>query len=364
MTALLLDRLTVNYGATRAIGDFTLAIGEAELVALLGPSGCGKTTVLKVVAGLLAPASGDVRFDGVSVLHIPAERRRATMVFQKPLLFPHMTVAENVGFGLKMRRLKKDEITARVAQALQLVRLEGYERRKPHELSGGQEQRVTLARALVTEPRVLLLDEPFSALDENLRGEMRLLVRELQQRLRITTIFVTHDQREALAVTDRIALLLDGRIEQEGEPRDLLLAPSSAQAARFFGWTLLAGERSSQMVRTAAGGLKLPHAEGAGSCYVAFRPENARLCACGELEGALRGRLVSLIDYGARWQWRVRLSGGEVLESDQTKMTCECHPRAGDEIKLIVPESAVKCFAAQDQVETSDIGTAGTADLH
>jgi len=154
MTALLLDRLTVNYGATRAIGDFTLAIDEAELVALLGPSGCGKTTVLKVVAGLLAPASGDVRFDGVSVLPIPAERRRATMVFQKPLLFPHMTVAENVGFGLKMRRLKKDEIAARVAQALQLVRLEGYERRKPHELSGGQEQRVTLARALVTEPRV------------------------------------------------------------------------------------------------------------------------------------------------------------------------------------------------------------------
>ncbi|HEY6400508.1 MAG TPA: ABC transporter ATP-binding protein, partial [Blastocatellia bacterium] len=195
MTAIRLDRLTVNYGATRALGDFTMAIDEAELVALLGPSGCGKTTVLKVVAGLLAPASGDVRFDGVSVLPVPAERRGAAMVFQKPLLFPHMTVAENVGFGLKMRRLKKDEIADRVAQALRLVKLEGYERRKPHELSGGQEQRVTLARALVTEPRALLLDEPFSALDENLRGEMRTLVRELQQRLRITTIFVTHDQR-------------------------------------------------------------------------------------------------------------------------------------------------------------------------
>src|SRR5262245_57282401 len=249
MTALLLDRLTVNYGATRALSDLTLTINEAELVALLGPSGCGKTTVLKVVAGLLAPASGDVRFDGVSVLPIPAERRRATMVFQKPLLFPHMTVAENVGFGLKMRRMKKDEIAPRVAEALKMVKLEGYERRRPHELSGGQEQRVTLARALITEPRVLLLDEPFSALDENLRGEMRLLVRELQQRLRITTIFVTHDQREALAVADRIALLLDGRIEQFGEPRELLLNPYSARAARFFGWILLEGERKDRTVK-------------------------------------------------------------------------------------------------------------------
>src|SRR5262245_32949348 len=225
MTALLLDRLTVNYGATRALGEFTLAARDAELIALLGPSGCGKSTALKVVAGLLTPANGDVFFDGVSVLKVPAERRGAAMVFQKPLLFPHLTVAENIGFGLKMRRLKKDEISARVAQALEWTQLEGYERRKPNELSGGQEQRVALARALVTEPRVLLLDEPFSALDENLRGEMRLLVRELQQRLRITTIFVTHDRREAMAVADRIALLLDGRIAQSGAPRDLLLNP-------------------------------------------------------------------------------------------------------------------------------------------
>jgi ABC-type Fe3+/spermidine/putrescine transport system ATPase subunit len=345
MTALLLDRLTVNYGPTQALGDFTLAIDEAELVALLGPSGCGKTTALKVVAGLLAPASGDVRFDGVSVLPIPAERRGATMVFQKPLLFPHMTVAENVGFGLKMRRLKKDEIDARVAQALRLVRLEGYERRRPHELSGGQEQRVTLARALVTEPRVLLLDEPFSALDENLRGEMRLLVRELQQRLRITTIFVTHDQREAMAVADRIALLLDGRIEQSGEPRDLLLNPRSARAARFFGWTILSGDCNGQRAPAVAGDLKLPHTGKAGQCYIAFRPENVRLCACEEHSGSLTGRLEFLIDYGLRWQWRVRLPGGEIIEADQEHQPCECQPRVGDEIKLFLPESAFRCYA-------------------
>lgn len=346
MTTLLLDRLTVNYGATRALSDFTLAINEAEVVALLGPSGCGKTTALKVVAGLLSPASGDVRFDGASVLQIPAERRGATMVFQKPLLFPHMTVAENVGFGLRMRRLKKDEIVTRVAQALRLVRMEGYERRKPHELSGGQEQRVTLARALVTEPRVLLLDEPFSALDENLRGEMRLLVRELQQRLRITTIFVTHDQREAMAVADRIALLLDGRIEQFGAPRDLLLNPHSARAARFFGWNLLSGACNGQTVSTAAGDLKLPHTGEAAQCYVAFRPENVWLCACKEYGGSLTGRLEFLIDYGQRWQWRVRLPGGEVIEADQERQPCECQPRVGDEIKLFLSESAIRRYAA------------------
>src|SRR5262245_45558251 len=345
MTAILLDRLTVNYGATRALGDFTMAIDEAELVALLGPSGCGKTTVLKVVAGLLAPASGDVRFDAVSVLRIPAERRGAAMVFQKPLLFPHMTVAENVGFGLKMRRLKKDEIADRVAQALRLVRLEGYERRKPHELSGGQEQRVTLARALVTEPRALLLDEPFSALDENLRGEMRMLVRELQQRLRITTIFVTHDRREAMAVADRIALLLDGRIAQSGAPRDLLLNPHSPRAARFFGWTILSGDRNGQTAPASAGDLKLPYTDEAGQCYVAFRSENVRLCACKEHGGSLTGGLESLIDYGARWQWRVRLPGGEVIEADQERQPCECQPRVGDEIKLFLPESAIRCYA-------------------
>ncbi len=359
MTTLLLDRLTADYGATRALGDFTLKVNDGELVALLGPSGCGKTTALKIVAGLLTPTSGDVLFDGASVLPIPAERRGATLVFQKPLLFPHLTVAENIGFGLKMRRMKKDEIAARVAQAAQWMRLEGFERRKPHELSGGQEQRVALARALVTEPRVLLLDEPFSALDENLRGEMRLLVRELQQRLRITTIFVTHDQREALAVADRIALLLDGRIEQYGEPRDLLLNPRGARAARFFGWKILSGERSGRIVNltpAAAGELKLSHTGEAGQCYVAFRPEDVRLCACKEQDRNLKGRLESLIDFGARWQWRVRLHGGEVLEAEQANPPCECRPRVGDEIQLFLPENAVKCFAANDESGQQDSG--------
>ncbi|HMV87959.1 MAG TPA: ABC transporter ATP-binding protein [Blastocatellia bacterium] len=325
MTEMTIEHLSVSYGETQALRDFTLTIRAGELVALLGPSGCGKSTVLKVVAGLLAPGGGEVLFDGVSILPTPAERRGATMVFQKPLLFPHLTVAENVAFGLKMRRMNKAEIARRVAEALQWVRLEGYERRKPNELSGGQEQRVSLARALVTEPRVLLLDEPFSALDENLRGEMRQLVRELQQRLRITTIFVTHDQREAFAVADRVALLLDGRIEQAGAPRDLLLEPASAAAAKFFGWKLLPGE---------------------GQSVAAFRPESARLCVCDGTAGALTGKLEALLDLGVRRQWRVRLAGGELLEAEQLSAPCECLPRVGDDIQLVLPENALRRYSS------------------
>ncbi|MFN0086326.1 MAG: ABC transporter ATP-binding protein [Blastocatellia bacterium] len=345
MTSLRLDRLSVSYGATRALRDFTLAIEAAELVMLLGPSGCGKTTVLKAVAGLLAPDGGDVRFDGASVLPIPAEARGAAMVFQKPLLFPHMTVAENIGFGLKMRRMKRAEITARIGQAMQWVRLEGYERRRPHELSGGQEQRVALARALIVEPRVLLLDEPFSALDENLRGEMRMLVRDLQRRLRITTLFVTHDQREALAIADRIALLLDGRIEQSGEPRDLLLMPASPRAARFFGWALLPGEREGEIIRTPAGAL--PGTGAANSCVIGFRPENARLHAAADPAGQLDGYLEALIDYGARRQWRVRLTGGEIVEGDQVAAESSPLPAPGEPIRLSVPREALRCFPGE-----------------
>ncbi|MCA9784892.1 MAG: ABC transporter ATP-binding protein, partial [Candidatus Cloacimonetes bacterium] len=178
--------------------------------ALLGPSGCGKTTTMRMLAGLLQPSSGDIRFEGKSVMAVPPERRGAVMVFQKHLLFPHMSVAENIGFGLKMRGMGKAEIARRVGAMLALVQLPGYEKRRPHQLSGGQQQRVALARALVIEPTVLLLDEPLANLDANLRLEMRKLIRNLQQELNITTFFVTHDQEEAVMLADRVALMVDG----------------------------------------------------------------------------------------------------------------------------------------------------------
>jgi ABC-type Fe3+/spermidine/putrescine transport system ATPase subunit len=327
-TALTLDRLTAGYGEDPVLRDFTLDVAGGELVALLGPSGCGKTTVLKIIAGLLQPVSGEVRFNGESVLRVPAEKRGAVMVFQKPLLFPYLTVAENVAFGLKMRR--SDKIRERVSEMVRLLQLEGYEARRPSELSGGQEQRVALARALVTEPRVLLLDEPFSALDENLRTELRLQIRELQKRLGITTIFVTHDQVEAAMVSDRIALLLNGRVEQVGAPRDFYTSPSTVEVARFFGW---------QVFETRADGDRR---------IVAFRPERATLCARTDRppeDEELMVRLIAVSDLGTRIRYRVALGDGTMLEIEQENDMQRDEFRPGDQAVVRFQAGATVEFA-------------------
>ena len=231
--------LVKAYGGVPAVDRVDLVVEPGSLTALLGPSGCGKTTTLKIVAGLLDPDDGDVRFGGQSgersVLALPAEKRPVAMVFQKPLLFPHLTVGDNVGFGLRMQGVPKRERATRVAGALELVRLQDLAGRRVGEMSGGQEQRVALARALVTEPEVLLLDEPFSALDASLRQEVRELVRGLQRELGLTTLFVTHDQEEAVSLADRVALMLDGRLVQHDVPRAFYDAPADLRVARFFG---------------------------------------------------------------------------------------------------------------------------------
>jgi len=339
-----------NYGATRVLRDFSLDVNAGEFVALLGPSGCGKTTILKLIAGLLYPAGGDLRFNNESVLPVPAERRGVAMVFQKPLLFPYLTVAENVAFGLKMRRTPKAETKRRVSEALRLVQLEGYEARKPNELSGGQEQRVSLARALVTEPRVLLLDEPFSALDESLRAGMRSLVRALQQRLRITTIFVTHDQAEAAAMADRIALLLDGRLEQFGAPRDFYLAPRTPLAAQFFGWRLVPGRRQGRLFETAIGRFIIPKESETEINVMALRPESVTIKQPGSdlLAGTANyapGKVESLVDLGTRARYRVMLQSGEVIEVEQENAAAEDELfGVGSQVILHIPATATRFF--------------------
>ncbi|MDP8974279.1 MAG: ABC transporter ATP-binding protein, partial [Actinomycetota bacterium] len=228
-TRLRLEDLSHRYPRTGepALSGLSLAVEPGELVAFLGPSGCGKTTALKVIAGLLRPTSGDVLVDGRSVLDVPPEKRGAAMVFQKPLLFPHMSVEANVGFGLRMRNFSRGQIGRRVEAALRQVRMEGFADRRPGELSGGQQQRVALARALVTEPRLLLLDEPLSALDANLREEMRGLVKEMQREGGYTTVFVTHDQEEAVVLADRIAFLFEGRLQMYDKPQAFYDRPAS-----------------------------------------------------------------------------------------------------------------------------------------
>ena len=259
MTQVVLDQLTKSYHSELVVDKLSLVMPSAEITALLGPSGCGKTTTLKMIAGLIRPTSGEILFDGKSMLGISAEKRQAVMVFQNYLLFPHLTVEENVGFGLKMRGESKTVIRSKVGEFLNLVQLEGMEKRRPSQLSGGQQQRVALARALIVEPRLLLLDEPLSNLDAYLRDEMRELIRQIQRQTGITTMIVTHDQEEAVVLADQIALIFDGKLAQLGDPTRFYERPATEQVARFFGGTnFIAGSVQAGGVVTKFGRFDFP----------------------------------------------------------------------------------------------------------
>jgi spermidine/putrescine ABC transporter ATP-binding subunit len=234
-TAVELTGVVKRFGQIIALDGVSLKVRRGELMTLLGPSGCGKTTLLGLVAGFLVPDSGEIAIEGARVTDVPTHRREIGIMFQSYALFPHMSVAANVGYGLRMRRLPKPEIARRVREALALIKLDGLEDRRPRQLSGGQQQRVALARALVIRPKVLLLDEPFSALDRNLRSAMQVEVKELQRRLGLTTIFVTHDQSEALSLSDRIAVIDRGAIRQIGTPDEIYRQPADRFVASFVG---------------------------------------------------------------------------------------------------------------------------------
>lgn len=237
MTHVTIDKLTFQYTGTQvpAVRDISIEIESGKIAALLGPSGSGKSTILKMIAGLLRPTSGDICFGERSILNIPAEKRSAVMVFQNYMLFPHMTVAQNIGFGLKMRGMKQTEIETRIREMLKRVQLPDLGTRRPNELSGGQQQRVALARALVTDPALLLLDEPLSNLDAHLREEMRSLIFSIQRETEITTILVTHDQEEAVYLADKIALLEQGTLQQYATSEEFYRYPRTEKIARFFG---------------------------------------------------------------------------------------------------------------------------------
>jgi putative spermidine/putrescine transport system ATP-binding protein len=290
VSALELQSISAAYGDTEVLHDVTLALQAGELLALLGPSGCGKSTLLKVIAGLLQPTEGRVLLDGKDVTSVPAAKRDAPLVFQKPLLFPHLSVFENVAFGLRIRKIANEEITRRVHTALDRVKLPGLAGRSARALSGGQEQRVSLARAIVLEPKLLLLDEPFSALDESLRGEMRSLLRSLQRELGFTALFVTHDQQEAAAMSNRIGLMLGGRLAQVGPVRDFYERPTTPEVARFFGWQEAEGKF--------------------------LRPEGAWLVTEARPE-AIAAIVQEVVDSGPFHLVRLRTERGEVFEIHQ-----------------------------------------------
>ena len=303
MSKVTLTHLRRDYGAKVALADLSLQVESGQMVALLGPSGCGKTTALKIIAGLDAPTGGDVAFDGVSVIDQSPVARGAVMVFQNHLLFPHMTVAENVGFGLKMRgdRNRGPAVDA----MLDLVQLTGLAARKPSQLSGGQAQRVALARALVLQPKVLLLDEPLSNLDANLRHDMRGLIRSVQRNLNLTTILVTHDQEEAVVLADRIALIQNGRLQQFGAPQDFFACPQSIAVARFFGGVnFVAGRGDGAMFHCSLGALPVPVL---GKGVVTIRPERITL------GGPIKALLLERQYMGTATLLRVRV-GDQVLQ--------------------------------------------------
>jgi len=344
-----LRNVTAAYSDTAVLRDVSLKIGPGELMAILGPSGCGKTTLLRVIAGLLQPTSGEVLFNGANSTDVPAEMRGAAVVFQKPLLFPYLTVAENVGFGLKMRKVPKPEIAQRVEEALQLVELEGVQHRRPSELSGGQEQRVSLARALVTRPKALLLDEPFSALDTGLRGRMRTLLKDLQKRLRLTTIFVTHDQLEAAFLADQIALLLDGGIEQIGSAESLYRSPSSAKSAEFLGWKLLDGEWHEGKVETALGVLSVSGNytidAKQNNCRLAFHPLHVHFAQPSSAHNgnSIPATIETVIPLGSRARFVVRLRSGELLQFEDDFDSTQLR-KAEDHVRLAISARSIRIF--------------------
>ncbi len=281
MSSIRLEGLSKRYSAQgpAAVEGLSLEVAQGSITALLGPSGCGKTTTLKLIAGLLDPDSGDIRFDGRSVLALPAERRGAVMVFQQHALFPFMSAGANVAFGLKLRGLAPKDIRRKVEDMLELVRLPGMASRMPRELSGGQAQRVALARALVIEPKLLLLDEPLANLDAHLRDEMRSLILSAQRQTGVTTLVVTHDQEEAVTLAQRIALMFEGRLWQHGSPPELFHRPSTERAARFFGGrNFIPATRRGAMAESALGDFELDPAfaelmpEGPG--ILTIRPEH------------------------------------------------------------------------------------------
>jgi ABC-type Fe3+/spermidine/putrescine transport system ATPase subunit len=276
MTILTLTDLTKTYtSGVTAVADLDLTLDDGELMVLLGPSGCGKTTTLRLISGLIAPTKGDIRFDGQSILQTPAEKRGAVMVFQQDALFSFMSVGENVAFGLKMQKLSADVIRQRVADALAAVQLSDYQSRRPDQLSGGQRQRVALARALITRPRLLLLDEPLSNLDRELRIELRQMIRDLQKEFGITTVFVTHDQTEAVTIADRIGVMLDGCLRQVDQPQAFFDRPADAQVARFFGASnFISGTKQGQRVTTPLGLLEVATSSVEdGPVLLTIRPE-------------------------------------------------------------------------------------------
>ena len=349
---LTLGDITHRFGETVATRDVNLEIEGGELVALLGPSGCGKSTLLRIISGFITQTEGRVLFDNGPVDHLPPNRRGVGIVFQNYALFPHMTVAENVAYGLQAQRWLKDKIAARVDEMLGLVHMRDYVDRLPRQLSGGQQQRIAVARCLAVDPKILLLDEPFGALDKNLRLDMQIEVKRLQRTYGITTMLVTHDQEEALSMADRVAVMNQGRIEQVGSPTDIYDKPATLFVNQFVGTTnLLAGElvandATHSAVRLAEGWIvparPAPGLGRGAKVQISVRPEHLRLhseAGSDRLPGIVR----AVLPLGAHVVYEIELSGRQLLKVNEPREGAT-NLRVPGDIVHVAPAAPTSCL--------------------
>jgi ABC-type Fe3+/spermidine/putrescine transport system ATPase subunit len=345
-----LDGLAHRYDGERAVQGVSFGLESGELVALLGPSGCGKTTIVQAIAGHVRPTAGHVWLRGADVTGTPPESRQVGLVFQRPTLYPHMTVRENVAYGLTPQNIDRDERDAIVSEHLGLVDLEGYDGAYPSELSRGQQRRVELARALAPEPDLLLLDEPLSGLDRNLRERLRGEVARIQRETGVTTLFVTHDQAEAMALADRIVVMNDGGVAGIGEPRELYESPPSPFVGSFLGRsnTVPGTVVGRQPLAVELGGTEVTLPEASGDyrqgasvvCHV--RPDEITLRPAGDTsDRELAGTVTRVADLGRHYDVTVRLPAGGTLVVEQAASP----PETGDEVAVVLPEPSVTVFA-------------------
>jgi spermidine/putrescine transport system ATP-binding protein len=352
-----LESLVKRFGEDVAVDGIDVHMPPGEFFTLVGPSGCGKTTTLRMIAGFERPTSGRILLDGVDVAQTPPHRRNVNTVFQSYALFPHLTVADNVAFGLKYKRMTKAERRQRVGQMLERVRLTGFGNRKPDKLSGGQQQRVALARALILRPRVLLLDEPLAALDARLRKDLQVELKSLQEEIGVTFVFVTHDQEEALTMSDRIAVMNGGRVEQAGPPQAMYEEPETLFVADFLGVSNLIpaqadGSDGGECVLTVAD-QRLRARQGAitarGEVKAMVRPERVRVEAHGtDGENRLPGLVEHVVFLGSFRELRVRIVGGALVKVVTPNDGAAQELEQGSPVTLHLPAESLRVLAPQD----------------
>ena len=343
------ERVSKRFDDTQAVDDVSLEVREGEFFSLLGPSGCGKTTSLRIIAGFERPDAGRILIGETDVTETPPHKRPVNTVFQSYALFPHLTVGENVAFGLRFRDLPKSEKPHLVTRALKLVRLFGFEQRKPHQLSGGQQQRVALARALVLEPALLLLDEPLGALDAKLRRELQVELKSLQREVGITFVYVTHDQEEALTMSDRMAVMSGGRIEQLGTPRDVYEAPATPFVAEFLGVSNLMVASCDGAGRVTVDETLLAAEQGdvsaTGDVRITIRPERVEVEPGGTGPNRMEALVERLVYLGATTQVLLRLRGGVALQALVTNAGGPLPYDQGDDVTVHLPPEALRVLA-------------------